>query len=57
MMKTEYTEKGGTQKLGMPTVTDSVIPQAIVQVPTPISETRFSDRRYGYRPHGMYIKI
>lgn len=41
---------GGIRKLGIPTVMDRVIQQAIVQVISPICEPYFSDRSYGFRP-------
>ncbi|NLA26566.1 MAG: hypothetical protein GX878_04145 [Firmicutes bacterium] len=41
---------GGTRKLGIPTVTDRVIEQAIVQVITPVVEPCLSQHSYGYRP-------
>ena len=41
---------GGIRKLGIPTVTDRIIEQAIVQVITPIVEPYFSERSYGFRP-------
>lgn len=41
---------GGTRKLGIPTVTDRVIQQAISQVLSPIYERKFSTRSYGFRP-------
>lgn len=41
---------GGTRKLGIPTVVDRVIQQAIAQELTPIFEPLFSDGSYGYRP-------
>ena len=41
---------GGKRKLGIPTVMDRVIQQAIVQVISPICEPYFSDRSYGFRP-------
>ena len=43
-------ENGKKRKLGIPTVTDRVIQQAIVQVLTPIFEPTFSDTSYGFRP-------
>lgn len=43
-------EKGKTRKLGIPTVVDRVIQQAITQVLTPIFEKQFSDNSYGFRP-------
>jgi group II intron reverse transcriptase/maturase len=42
---------GGTRKLGIPTVTDRVIQQAILQVLSPIYERMFSDHSYGFRPN------
>lgn len=41
---------GGTRKLGIPTVIDRIIQQAIVQVLTPIIDKRFSETSYGFRP-------
>lgn len=41
---------GGVRKLGIPTVVDRVIEQAIVQVLTPIVEPYFSEYSYGFRP-------
>lgn len=43
--------KGGVRKLGIPTVVDRVIGQAIVQVLTPIFDPMFSDSSYGFRPN------
>lgn len=40
----------GVRKLGIPTVVDRVIQQAIAQQLQPIYETIFSDGSYGYRP-------
>lgn len=42
--------KGGVRRLGIPTVQDRVIQQAISQVLTPIYEEEFSDHSYGFRP-------
>lgn len=42
--------KGGKRKLGIPTVTDRIIQQAIAQVLSPIYERKFSDHSYGFRP-------
>jgi RNA-directed DNA polymerase len=36
-------------KLGIPTLTDRVIQQAILQVLIPIYEEQFSDTSYGFR--------
>ena len=44
-------DNGGVRKLGIPTVIDRIIQQAISQVLTPIYEPKFSDGSYGYRPH------
>ena len=41
---------GGKRKLGIPTVMDRIIEQAIVQVLTPIVEPYFSEYSYGFRP-------
>ena len=42
---------GGVRNLGVPTVIDRVVQQAIVQVLTPIYEPLFSDSSYGFRPN------
>lgn len=41
---------GGTRLLGIPTVTDRLIQQAITQVLTPIFDPAFSEHSYGFRP-------
>lgn len=41
---------GGVRKLGIPTVVDREIEQAITQVLTPIFDPMFSDNSYGFRP-------
>ena len=41
---------GGVRKLGIPTVMDRIIEQAVVQVITPIAEPHFSEYSYGFRP-------
>ena len=41
---------GGTRQLGIPTVIDRIIQQAIAQILIPIHEPQFSDASYGYRP-------
>ena len=41
---------GGVRQLGIPTVIDRLIQQAIAQQLTPIFEPLFSDGSYGYRP-------
>ncbi len=42
--------KGGERQLGIPTVLDRLIQQAIHQVLEPIFEPRFSNSSYGFRP-------
>lgn len=42
---------GGVRLLGIPTVTDRFIQQAIAQVLTPIFDPTFSDNSYGFRPN------
>ena len=42
---------GGVRKLGIPTVLDRVIQQAMVQVLSPIFEPYFSEYSYGFRPN------
>ena len=41
---------GGVRMLGVPTVVDRLIQQAIAQVLTPVFEKEFSDHSYGFRP-------
>ncbi len=41
---------GGMRQLGIPTVQDRLIQQAIAQVLTPLFEEEFSDYSYGFRP-------
>lgn len=43
-------EKGKTRPLGIPTVVDRVIQQAIHQVLSPAYERQFSDNSFGFRP-------
>ena len=43
--------KGGVRKLGIPTVIDRIIQQALVQKLTPIFEPTFSEYSYGFRPN------
>jgi RNA-directed DNA polymerase len=43
-------DNGKKRKLGIPTVVDRVVQQAIAQVLTPIYEEQFSDNSYGFRP-------
>ena len=42
---------GGVRLLGVPTVIDRMIQQAMVQVLQPIFECSFSDNSYGFRPN------
>ena len=41
---------GGVRKLGIPTVTDRIIQQAMAQQMIPVYEPLFADGSYGYRP-------
>jgi RNA-directed DNA polymerase len=41
---------GGMRKLGIPTVVDRFIQQALLQVLQPIFDPTFSERSYGFRP-------
>ena len=41
---------GGIRNLGIPTVVDRIIEQAVVQKLTPIAEPYFSEHSYGFRP-------
>ena len=43
-------ENGKRRKLGIPTVVDRLVHQAINQVLTPLYEAQFSDKSYGFRP-------
>lgn len=43
-------ENGKLRKLGIPSVIDRVLQQAIVQVLTPIYEEQFSNNSFGFRP-------
>ena len=43
-------DNGKTRKLGIPTVADRLVQQAICQVLTPIFEEQFSDNSFGFRP-------
>lgn len=43
-------DNGKKRKLGIPTVTDRMVQQAIAQILTPIFERQFSDNSYGFRP-------
>ena len=42
---------GGVRKLGIPTVVDRIIQQAIAQRLVPLYEPLFSNGSFGYRPH------
>ncbi len=42
---------GGVRLLGIPTVTDRLIQQALLQVLTPTFDPEFSDASYGFRPN------
>jgi len=41
---------GGERELGVPTVTDRFLQQALSQVLSPVFEPAFSDRSFGFRP-------
>lgn len=44
-------ENGKMRNLGIPTVTDRIIQQAMVQVLSPIFEKQFSENSFGFRPN------
>ena len=50
---------GGERELGIPTVTDRLIQQALLQVLQPIVDPTFSEHSYGFRPgrsaHGAVL--
>lgn len=50
---------GGERELGIPTVTDRLIQQALLQVLQPLLDPTFSDHSYGFRPgrsaHGAVL--
>jgi retron-type reverse transcriptase len=52
---------GGVRWLGIPTVNDRVIQQAIAQVLTPLIDPTFSEASHGFRPgrnaHGAVRQI
>ena len=54
-------EGGKTRKLGIPTVVDRVVQQAIAQELTPLYEAQFSDNSFGFRPgrgaHGALTRV
>jgi len=41
---------GGERELGIPTVTDRLIQQALLQVLQPVLDPKFSEHSYGFRP-------
>jgi RNA-directed DNA polymerase len=43
-------DSGGTRKLGIPTVTDRLIQQGLLQILSPIFEPTFSSSSFGFRP-------
>lgn len=49
-------EKGGVRLLGIPTVLDRMIQQAMQQVLSPIFEKTFSEASYGFQWGAMPIK-
>jgi RNA-directed DNA polymerase len=42
--------EGGVRELGIPTVLDRLIQQALLQVLTPVFDPQFSESSYGFRP-------
>jgi group II intron reverse transcriptase/maturase len=48
--RVEIPKEKGSRSLGIPTVVDRVIQQAIAQVLTPVYEKQFSPHSYGFRP-------
>lgn len=44
-------ENGKIRELGIPTLTDRVVQQAILQVLSPIYEKQFAETSYGFRPN------
>jgi group II intron reverse transcriptase/maturase len=48
--RVEIPKEKGKRNLGIPTVVDRVIQQAIAQVISPIYEKQFSEHSYGFRP-------
>src|SRR5690606_19833632 len=51
--------EGGERELGIPTVTDRLIQQALLQVLQPLLDPTFSEHSYGFRPgrsaHGAVL--
>ena len=48
--RVEIPKEKGVRRLGIPTVVDRVIQQAIAQVLSPVYEKQFSTNSYGFRP-------
>jgi hypothetical protein len=48
---------GGQRKLGIPTVTDRLIQQALLQVLQPLLDPTFSQHSYGFRPGRSLVRI
>jgi group II intron reverse transcriptase/maturase len=48
--RVEIPKEKGKRKLGIPTVVDRVVQQAIAQVLTPVYERQFLSNSYGFRP-------
>ena len=48
--RVEIPKEKGKRKLGIPTVVDRVIQQAIAQILSPVYEKQFSSSSYGFRP-------
>ena len=48
--RVEIPKEKGTRNLGIPTVADRVVQQAIAQILTPVYEKQFSPNSYGFRP-------
>ena len=48
--RVEIPKEKGKRNLGIPTVVDRVVQQAIAQVLTPVYEKQFSTNSYGFRP-------
>ena len=44
-------DNGKTRPLGIPTVVDRLVQQAVSQVLIPLYEPQFSDNSFGFRPH------
>ncbi|WP_289423794.1 reverse transcriptase domain-containing protein, partial [Faecalibaculum rodentium] len=50
MGKVTNNKKGKARKLGIPTVVDRLIQQAVTQELAPLFEPQFSENSYGFRP-------